>query len=75
MKGILYQFIYNPMIEESGWITMSLHKTRKGAEMAMKLHKKKKEKEWKKFYPNPNEAPHKFGRFEKWDISEIEIKD
>ena len=36
----LYAFLYNPMIHESGYITVSIHRTREGAEKAMEWHKK-----------------------------------
>jgi len=36
---ILYQALYNPMIHESASYTLSIHKTRKGAEMAIEFHK------------------------------------
>ena len=41
----VYAFLYNSCIYESAHATMSLHKTRKGAEMAMEVHKAEKEKE------------------------------
>jgi len=46
ISDIVYEFLYNPMVEESSAQTMSIHKTRKGAEMAMKFHKEEKTKEW-----------------------------
>jgi len=36
----LYAFLYNPMIHESGYITISIHRTREGAEKALEWHKK-----------------------------------
>lgn len=81
----IYAFIYNPMVEESGYITVSLHKTKKGAEEALKKHKAERLKEW--------EAQDKerrarwgddyevlsnglnFGVFEDWDIEEREVLD
>jgi len=35
----LYEFVYCCMTEESSYATMSVHRTRKGAETAMKKHK------------------------------------
>ena len=35
----IYAAIFNPMIHESGFVTLSLHRTQKGAEMAMEFHK------------------------------------
>lgn len=35
----VYLAKYNPMIHESCYLTLSVHRTRKGAEMAMEFHK------------------------------------
>jgi hypothetical protein len=35
----IYAALYNPMIHESTWGIISLHETRKGAEMAVEFHK------------------------------------
>jgi hypothetical protein len=75
MEEILYQFLYNPMIHESGYITMSIHRTRKGAEMALEFHKAEMKKEWNKMYDEPDEEPWKFGHFEDWKIEEIKLQD
>jgi len=79
----IYAFMYNPMIEESVWATMSLHETRKGAEKAMKLHKSMKKKEWKrhdKWQRKEYGEDYKllktgseFGRWEDWCIKEVEV--
>ena len=39
MPTEIYAAIFNPMIHESGFVTLSIHKTRRGAEMAMEFHK------------------------------------
>jgi len=67
----LYEFLYNPMTEESGYVTMSIHKTKEGAEKAMKEHKDKEKAEWDKIYEN-EDIPFKFGRFEDWRIEEVD---
>lgn len=36
----VYEFCYNECIHESSYACISLHKTRRGAEMAMEFHKK-----------------------------------
>ena len=43
---LVYEFLYNSNCHESSYRTMSIHKTRKGAEMAMEFHKA----ETKKYY-------------------------
>jgi hypothetical protein len=37
----VYEFLYNPSTYESAAQTVSIHKTRRGAEKAMELHKEK----------------------------------
>lgn len=69
----VYAFMYNPMIEESAYATMSLHKTRKGAEMALDFHKVTKIKEWRELYPTSKDEPCKINRFQDWIIKEVEI--
>ena len=81
-KDMLYAFLYNPMIEESGYITISIHKTKKGAEMAMKSHIAKEKKEWERHdkwereeYGDEYEQlkGSEFGRWEDWIVKEIEV--
>ena len=42
----IYQALYCPMIHESGYITLSLHKTKEGAEQAIENHKQSIKEEW-----------------------------
>ena len=42
----VYEFLYNSDCCESSAHTMSIHKTKKGAEMAMEFHKNEIKKEW-----------------------------
>lgn len=35
----IYQALYNPMVHESAYATLSIHKTREGAEKAIQEHK------------------------------------
>ena len=69
----VYAFIYNPCIHESAWATVSLHKTKKGAEMAMEFHRNEARKEHEELYKDEKEIP-EFGEFENWAIIEKEIK-
>lgn len=71
---IVYCFLYNPMIYESSPGTISIHKTRRGAEMAMEFHKAEALKEWNEMYKD-EEPPSKFGTFEYWGIDEVKILD
>lgn len=71
----VYAFQYCPCIHESGYIIMSLHRTREGAEMAMVSHKAKEKQDFYEMYPKPAiiEFGFKFGMYEDWDVKEIEI--
>ena len=74
MADKVYEFWYNDCIEESAAACMSLHRTRKGAEMAMEFHKEKERKRWKKFYPTIKKQKERpFGMHEAWGIEEREV--
>ena len=66
--------LYNPMIYESSPGIISIHKTRKGAEMAMEFHKEEKRKEWKNLYKTTEERKDfPFGKFQSWLVLEYEL--
>ncbi len=78
----VFAFKYNPMIEESAYATISLHETKKGAELAMEFHKAKELEEWKESdkyqrkrfgdkYEVLKTSP--FGYWERWKVEEILI--
>ncbi len=46
LKKPLYAFLYNPMIHESGYITVSVHRTREGAKKALEWHRHNEELEY-----------------------------
>ncbi len=46
MTDKVYEFWYNDCIHESAAACISLHRTKKGAEMAMEFHKNEKLKKW-----------------------------
>lgn len=71
MKKV-YAFNYNPDINESVWATVSLHKTMKGAEMAMEFHKNERLKKWNELYCN-EETPFEFGTYEDWYIKKYDV--
>ena len=43
---IVYEFLYNSDCCESAAHTVSIHRTKKGAEMAMEFHKSEIKREW-----------------------------
>lgn len=77
----VYEFCYNSDTYESCTATMSIHKTQKGAEMAMEFHRNEEKKKYDDITElmiesNPNykeEFP--FGYDEDWFIRETELKD
>lgn len=70
----VYGFLYNGMTEESSFATMSLHETRKGAEMAMEFHREEQRKEWLSFCPTKEEQEEfPFGNFKAWAVEEFDI--
>jgi hypothetical protein len=66
----VWAFLYCPCIHESSFATVSLHKTEKGAEIAMEFHKENERKEHE-MYSNlsrKNQNYIEFGNNEAWDI-------
>lgn len=76
-SNTLYAFLYNPMIHESGYITVSIHKTREGAEKAMEWHKHECRKEWAEIYKavHRTELDHPFDAFQNWVVEEITVQE
>lgn len=70
----VYAFLYCDCIYESGYTTMSLHKTQRGAEIAMEFHKAKAKKEYENIH-SEFEPTFDFGEMEGWIIQEMEIVD
>ena len=73
----IYEALYNPCVHESGDVTISIHKTKKGALEAIKKHKAKKKKEFDKLWNKKEDKPLlkyiKFGQHEGWGITETEL--
>ena len=63
---IIYEAMYNPCIYESSYMILSLHKTRKGAEIAIQNHKNEVKKEFDDMYNDP-EYPCDFIVDMQWD--------
>ena len=75
MENTLWEFIYCPCIHESVAATVSIHRTKKGAEIAMEFHKAEALKEFERWTKELSEDLFKFGRNEYWEVREIEIQD
>ena len=70
----VYEFLYNSDCCEGAASTVSIHKTKKGAEMAMEFHKNEKLKEWEKECkedPPTKEYPFDFDQW--WGVRECEL--
>jgi len=74
---IVYSFMYCDCIHESASYTVSLHKTKKGAEIAMEFHKAEKKKEFEQMYSKEElkEYGFKFGQMEDWRVVETELNE
>lgn len=68
----VYEFLFNDDTYESCAHTMSIHKTRKGAEIAMMFHMDKIRKDHFAMYGN-NGSSFDWGRW--WGIRETEVWD
>ncbi len=72
----LYEALYNSCIHESDTQTLSVHRTRKGAEMAIEFHKNEQKKIWEDLYKDvPVEFQTPFAQFEWWGVDEIKAQE
>lgn len=73
-KEYVYEFLYNPDVCESCSSTVSIHKTRRGAEMAMEFHRAEAKREWEEVceeYPSCGDYPFDYNKW--WGIVETEL--
>ncbi len=76
MTEKVYEFWYNPCIYEGSPVCMSLHRTRSGAEKAMRRHKEEKRKYYEELYKDePDDIKTPYDSMCEWGVSEIEIVD
>ena len=67
----MYEFLYNPSIHDSAARTVSIHKTRRGAEKAMELHKEMALIEYEEVCNRlPDEKDFPFGYDQWWGVRE-----
>lgn len=75
----IYEALYCSCIHESSFATLSLHRTRAGAEKAVQDHKDKIKKEWEKeqaeFKKEGLESRFPWDFVQEWDIQETELLD
>ena len=74
MTDKVYEFWYNDCIYESAAACISLHRTKKGAEMAMEFHKEQKRKEHEELWKDePEEERFAFDSMCAWGVTERDI--
>ena len=77
----IYEALYNPMIYESGYVTVSIHKTKQGARSALAKYIWKERKKHYAIYKShggtlPDDEPaYIFGAFEAWHVAEATLLD
>ena len=77
----IYEALYNPMIHESGYITISSHTTKQGARNALAKYIWEKRKEHYSIYKShggtikDEEPAYIFGGFEAWLVAEATLLD
>ncbi len=79
-NNALWKFIYNPDKYDSVPLTVSIHKTKEGAEKAMQIHKEQIKAEFDNTYNNLNHqiklvVEMKWDDDQYWDIQEIKIEE
>ncbi len=71
---VIYEALYNHMIHESSYETISIHKTEQGARNALAKKIKEEHEDYNKMYRyDVNEMVACFGRFEAWCINETKL--
>lgn len=78
--GNLYEAIYNPDIYDSVASTISIHRTREGAQKAVEMHKQQVKAAFDEIYNNPKYPAimlvnMKYNDGCYWDIREIKIEE
>lgn len=69
---IVFEACYNPSIHECAYTTLSIHKTKVGATMAIEVHKARKKK--KKIYPTKKmRKVFPVSKHEDWDVIETKV--
>jgi hypothetical protein len=74
----VWAFLYCPCIHESSFGIVSLHKTEKGAEIAMEFHRENERKEHEEMYSKlsiteKSELYVEFGIMEAWNVQKFPV--
>ena len=70
---IIYEFLYCSCVHESSYATMSLHKTKEGAEKAMELHKESAMKDYEEKYKRDVERTKEYAKEENLSDDKLSI--
>jgi len=74
-KELVYLFLYNPMVCQSGWTTQSVHKSRRTAIKAMEEHKTIEYQRWQQTFQSESEQQeHPFGKYEDWRVTPVVLE-
>ena len=71
--NIVFAFLYTDCLYEYDTRIISIHRTRKGVEKAIKEHKIQEKKKYD-ILNRYHKSPFKFGSEQIWDVVEMEIK-
>lgn len=72
----IYQALYNPMTEESAFLTLSIHKTEQGARDALAKYIRELHEEHNSFYNyDVDDLPYKFGEFQACRVEKTQVLD
>ena len=77
MKDVVYAFEFCSCIYESGYSTMSLHRTKKGAYNAMRKYLLYEYNQWhddRTFFGKNKRFGEKFGVHQSWGVSKIDLQ-
>lgn len=74
MKTV-FEFIYNGDTLNCNSTTISIHKTRRGAEMAMEFHKKETQEDHERLHKPKEFKEFPFDEYQSWDVRETVLKD
>lgn len=69
----IYEFWYTDCIYEDKGSCISLHRTLKGAEIAMEFHKEEKRKEFEELYKDEEDIDFEFDDMCAWGVRERQI--
>lgn len=71
----VYAFKYCDCVYESSYATISLHRSKEGADKAMEAHKLERKEWYDKLYADEEDDDTSFTDFEDWLVEPVEILD